>query len=104
MAWKSLDITFKVGKDTLKKLRLFRTLCSINAYIKLKELHISEIDAEIMALVRELRPLEMFLSRVNLGNLSILPDSIQKITINDCVNGEYSETRSFQEVCIKNCG
>jgi hypothetical protein len=84
MAWKSLDITFKVGKNTLQKLRLFRALCSINPCIKLKQLHIFEIDAEIMTLIRELRPLELFLSRIVLGNLSSLPDSIQKITINDC--------------------
>jgi len=99
-----LDITFKVGKDTLQKLRLFRALYSINPYIKLKQLHISELDAEIMGLVRDLKPLELILSRVSLGNLSDLPDSIQKITINDCLNGENSEMRSFQEVCIKNCG
>jgi hypothetical protein len=84
MAWKSLDITFKVGKDTLQKLRVFRALCSINPCIKLKQLHISELDSEIMAFVRELRPLELFLSRIMLGNLNSLPDSIQKITINDC--------------------
>ena len=95
MARKSLDITFKVWMDTLQKLRLFRALCSINPYIKLKQLHISELDAEIMGLVRELRPLELILSRVSLGNLSNLPDTIQNITINDCVNGENSETRSF---------
>jgi hypothetical protein len=95
MARKSLDITFKVWMDTLQKLRLFRALCSINPYIKLKQLHISELDAEIMGLVRELRPLELILSRVSLGNLSNLPDTIQNITINDCVNGENSEKRSF---------
>ena len=87
MARKSLDITFKVGEDTFQKLRLFGALCSINPYIKLKQLHISELDAEIMGLVRELKPFELILSRVSLGNLSNLPESIQKITINDCVNG-----------------
>jgi hypothetical protein len=84
MALKSLDITFNVGNDTLQKLRLFRALCSINPYIKLKQLQISELNDEIMGLVRDLRPRELILSRVSLWDISNLPDSIQKITINNC--------------------
>ena len=70
MAWKSLDISFNARKDTLQKLKLLGALCSINACIRIKQLHISEIYAEIMGLVRELRPVELILSRLSLGNLS----------------------------------